>query len=103
MKSSHESGSFLCVKNMSLRTGLQTGVTNSGISGRVLLRYPKFPARDLLAKFRPLPLAHLASSATGSAQFAPPERTRYIFCCAEKYGVAAVETGGKQLSTGQLH
>ena len=41
---------------------------------RVLLRCPKFPARCSLTKFRPLPLAQLASSAAGSARIAPPTR-----------------------------
>ena len=36
-----------------------------------LLRCPKFFTRCPLTKFRPLPLAHLASSATGSARIAP--------------------------------
>ena len=39
-----------------------------------LLRCPKFPARCSLTKFRPLPLAQLAVSATGGARIAPPSR-----------------------------
>ena len=41
---------------------------------RFLLRCPKFSTRCLLEKFRPLPLACLASSATGSARLAPQLR-----------------------------
>ena len=41
------------------------------MAASILLRYPKFFVRDSLTKFRPLPLAHLASSATGSARIAP--------------------------------
>ena len=38
----------------------------------VRLRYPKFSVRCSLTKFRPLPLAQVASPAAGGAPIAPP-------------------------------
>ena len=35
--------------------------------------------------------------------FQASDLTRFISCYAGNYGVAAVETGGKRLSTGQSH
>ncbi len=44
-------------------------------SAGVRLRCPKFSVRCPLTKFRPLPIAQVASSATGGAPFAPQTLT----------------------------
>ena len=54
-------------------------IPSSPLHTRFLLRCPKFLVRYLLTKFRPLPLAHLASSAAGSARITP-HRTSAFYC-----------------------